>query len=61
MSAIKKENLHMILRIEDIGTDLIGGTHAVIQERVAYRNLGFVVIDEQHRFGVVQRAVLREK
>ncbi|HWA83560.1 MAG TPA: ATP-dependent DNA helicase RecG, partial [Fimbriimonadaceae bacterium] len=37
------------------------GTHALIQEGVAFDRLGFVVIDEQHRFGVLQRAALREK
>ena len=37
------------------------GTHALIEENVQFRNLGFVVIDEQHRFGVAQRAKLWEK
>nr|MBA2341544.1 ATP-dependent DNA helicase RecG [Pyrinomonadaceae bacterium] len=37
------------------------GTHAVIQESVQFHKLGFVVIDEQHRFGVLQRAALRDK
>ncbi len=41
--------------------DLLVGTHALIQEDVAFANLGFVVIDEQHRFGVVQRAAIEEK
>ncbi|MBS1516952.1 MAG: ATP-dependent DNA helicase RecG [Bacteroidetes bacterium] len=42
-------------------TDLIIGTHALFQESVEYRNIGFVVIDEQHKFGVMQRAKLKEK
>jgi ATP-dependent DNA helicase RecG len=37
------------------------GTHALIQEGVTFANLGFVVVDEQHRFGVVQRTALRQK
>src|SRR6187431_1354363 len=39
--------------------NLIIGTHAIIQEGVSFERLGLVVIDEQHRFGVVQRAQLR--
>ena len=41
--------------------DILIGTHALIQEAVQFFNLGMVVIDEQHRFGVEQRAVLRGK
>lgn len=41
--------------------DLIIGTHAVIQEHVEFKKLGLAVIDEQHRFGVAQRAALRRK
>jgi ATP-dependent DNA helicase RecG len=41
--------------------DLLIGTHALIEEHVAFRSLGVVVIDEQHRFGVEQRAALRDK
>jgi ATP-dependent DNA helicase RecG len=41
--------------------DLAVGTHALIQERVAFKNLGLAVIDEQHRFGVMQRARLKNK
>ena len=40
---------------------LIIGTHALIEENVEFKNLQFAVIDEQHRFGVAQRAALREK
>jgi ATP-dependent DNA helicase RecG len=40
---------------------LVVGTHALAEERVAFRELGLVVIDEQHRFGVIQRATLRAK
>ncbi|HEX6237691.1 MAG TPA: ATP-dependent DNA helicase RecG [Acidimicrobiales bacterium] len=43
------------------GVDLVIGTHALIQEGVDFASLGVVVIDEQHRFGVEQRAALRDK
>ncbi len=41
--------------------DIVIGTHAVIQSDVAFHRLGFVVVDEQHKFGVMQRATLRWK
>jgi ATP-dependent DNA helicase RecG len=47
--------------LEDGSVDIVIGTHALIQEGVAFRSLGVVVIDEQHRFGVEQRAALRAK
>ncbi len=47
--------------LADGGVDIAIGTHALIQEAVAFDSLGVVVIDEQHRFGVEQRAALREK
>ena len=50
--------------LEDIHSgraNLVVGTHALIEENVTFAKLGFVVIDEQHRFGVLQRATLREK
>lgn len=42
-------------------TDIVIGTHALIQESVVFAKLGLIVIDEQHRFGVMQRASLRKK
>ncbi len=51
----------LLARIESGHVNLVVGTHALVQEPVAFHALGFVVIDEQHRFGVVQRAALREK
>ena len=41
--------------------DMVVGTHALIQEEVVYKNLGLVITDEQHRFGVNQRASLKNK
>jgi ATP-dependent DNA helicase RecG len=41
--------------------NILIGTHALLEDKVAFRNLGFVVIDEQHRFGVAQRAKLWQK
>lgn len=51
------------LKTKDYGlkTDVVVGTHAVIQKNIQFSNLGLVVIDEQQRFGVEQRAILREK
>jgi ATP-dependent DNA helicase RecG len=48
-------------RLVDGDVDLLIGTHALIQDAVAFRSLGVAVIDEQHRFGVEQRAALRSK
>jgi ATP-dependent DNA helicase RecG len=48
-------------KTEEGDVHIIVGTHALIQEDVTFRNLGFVVVDEQHRFGVIQRASLRNK
>jgi ATP-dependent DNA helicase RecG len=47
--------------LADGSVDIVIGTHALIQERVGFASLGAVVVDEQHRFGVEQRAALREK
>jgi ATP-dependent DNA helicase RecG len=41
--------------------DIVVGTHALIQRHVTFKSLGLVVVDEQHRFGVIQRNVLRQK
>lgn len=47
--------------IEEGLADIVVGTHAVIQDSVVYKNLGLVIADEQHRFGVAQRAKLMQK
>jgi len=56
---LKKHTLHS--HIERGTTNLIVGTHALVQESITFHRLGLVVIDEQHRFGVAQRAALRAK
>lgn len=48
-------------KIENGEVDIIIGTHAVFQEKVVYKNLGFVITDEQHRFGVKQRLLISKK
>lgn len=48
-------------RIETQEADIIIGTHALFEEKVSFKNLGLIIIDEQHRFGVVQRARLVSK
>ncbi len=50
-----------LMGLLDGSIDIVVGTHAIFQETVAYRNLGLVVIDEQHRFGVSQRLLLAQK
>lgn len=57
----KAERLRLYQELERGETNIIVGTHALIQEGVQFHNLGLVVIDEQHRFGVSQRASLRQK
>jgi ATP-dependent DNA helicase RecG len=48
-------------QLEDGTLHILFGTHALIEDKVQYKNLGFIVIDEQHRFGVEQRAKLWRK
>lgn len=58
----KKKMREQILQDIRLGkANVVVGTHALIQEGVEFKNLGFIVIDEQHKFGVMQRAKLREK
>lgn len=57
-AAERKETL---LAIELGQVDMVIGTHALIQDGVQYHHLGLVIVDEQHRFGVAQRRILREK
>ncbi len=51
----------LLEEIKDGQVDIVIGTHALIEDNVEFHKLGLIVIDEQHRFGVVQRKKLREK
>src|SRR4029077_12635275 len=51
----------VLMGLADGSIDILVGTHAIFQEKVAYKKLGVVVIDEQHRFGVSQRLLLSAK
>lgn len=57
----KKEKQAIYKELESGNIDMIVGTHALIQEEVKYKDLGLVITDEQHRFGVNQRALLNNK
>ncbi|HBG91987.1 MAG: ATP-dependent DNA helicase RecG [Nitrospirae bacterium GWF2_44_13] len=57
----KKEREALRCDIASGKTNIIIGTHALIQEGVEFKNLGLAIIDEQHRFGVMQRQLLRKK
>ncbi len=60
-STLKKARNSLHLRLESGELDILVGTHALIEDAVKFKNLGLVVIDEQHRFGVEQRAKLWRK
>jgi ATP-dependent DNA helicase RecG len=59
LSQTEKEEQHALIAAGEV--DIVVGTHALIQESVTFKDLGLVVVDEQHRFGVSQRADLRQK
>ena len=59
MSAKEKKEIYK--KLEDKEIDLLIGTHAIISDKVIWNNLGFVITDEQHRFGVNQRLALKNK
>ena len=60
-STSKKEKSEIYKGLEDGTIHMVIGTHALIQDEVTYNNLGLVITDEQHRFGVHQRANLQNK
>jgi ATP-dependent DNA helicase RecG len=57
----KRAREEFLLKIERGEVHLVVGTHALIQHDVTFHNLGLIVIDEQHKFGVMQRATLKAK
>ncbi|RID98711.1 ATP-dependent DNA helicase RecG [Simplicispira hankyongi] len=57
----KKERTAALARVASGEAALVVGTHAVIQEQVAFDRLALAIVDEQHRFGVLQRLALRQK
>ena len=59
LSSAEKESLHGKIKQGEV--DIVIGTHALIQKEVEFNKLGLAVIDEQHRFGVLQRSALRQK
>ncbi len=56
-----RERAEILDALKEGGIDILIGTHAIFQEHIVFRDLGLVVIDEQHRFGVHQRLALQEK
>lgn len=60
-STPKKEKNEIYKGLSDGSINMVIGTHALIQDEVCYNNLGLVITDEQHRFGVHQRANLQNK
>ena len=56
-----RERAEINARVASGEVDIVVGTHALVQGDVAFKNLGVVVVDEQHKFGVLQRAALRQK
>ena len=57
----KKKKEELLQKLKDGKIDILIGTHALIEENVVFKNLGLVVTDEQHRFGVKQRTKIAQK
>ena len=61
ISAKKSDKERLLTEVSAGKADLVIGTHAVLEKNVAFKNLALIVVDEQHRFGVAQRAGLQSK
>ena len=57
----KKKKEEILERLANGDIDILIGTHAILEENVVFKNLGLVVTDEQHRFGVRQRSIIAQK
>ncbi|MBO4405328.1 MAG: ATP-dependent DNA helicase RecG [Alphaproteobacteria bacterium] len=61
LSSNRKARKRQIRDLQDGTTQILIGTHAILEDNIEFRNLGFIVIDEQHKFGVMQRLKLINK
>ena len=60
-SVTKKKKTEILEKLQNGEIDILIGTHAILEENVVFKNLGLVVTDEQHRFGVKQRGTIASK
>lgn len=60
-SITKKKKIEILEKLQNGEIDILIGTHAILEENVVFKNLGLVVTDEQHRFGVKQRGTIASK
>ncbi|MDA9241190.1 ATP-dependent DNA helicase RecG, partial [Flavobacteriaceae bacterium] len=60
-SSSKKDRINLFSNLIEGKINILVGTHAVLEDNVRFKNLGFVIIDEQHKFGVAQRSKLWRK
>ena len=60
-SVTKKKKTEILEKLQNGEIDILIGTHAILEENVVFKNLGLVVTDEQHRFGVKQRSTIASK